>query len=373
MHILLTNIWMTGRGGSESVTRDLARGLIALGHSPTVYTPLIGQPGLELGASGVPVIDDLRLLKEPPDVIHGHHSVPTVEAIVRFPRTPVVNVCHAWSFGVEAPVAFPQVQFHVGVDEVCMERIAHARGIDPSRIYLIPNGVDLKRIPARPRRLPSKPQKAVVFGKATVLLPLLLEICAELGIELEAIGPPMGRPVAGPEAVLVKADLVFASARAALEALCAGCAVVVCDERGVAGRATTQNYKELRRNNFGLRCLTRLASTANLRAEIESYDAGDAEALAAVAREDADVTKVIDQYLQLYRKSIDDMRLRPVVEDDYSLVLSGFLRDVLPRNTPNPARSPDELGRDVVGRLLQLAEENLRLKRELAAAEADIT
>jgi glycosyltransferase involved in cell wall biosynthesis len=368
MRILLTNIWMIGRGGSESVTRDLARGLVALGHSPTVYTPLIGQPGRELEASGVPVIDDLRLMKEPPDVIHGHHSIPTVEAIVRFPRVPVVNVCHAWALGVEAPVSFPQVQFHVGVDEVCMERIAHSPDIDPSRIYLIPNGVELKRIPARPCRLPSRPQKAVVFGKATALLPILFDICADKGIELEAIGWPLGKPTAGPEAVLVEADLVFASARAALEALCSGCVVVVCDERGVAGRATTQNYKELRSNNFGLRCLTRPASAANLRSEIESYDAGDAEALAAIAREDADFAKVIDQYLQLYRRSIDDMRLRPVMEEDYTLAISGFLRDVLPRSTPNPARSSDELGHDVVERLLQLAEENFRLRQGLAAA-----
>ena len=209
----------------------------------------------------------------------------------------------------------------------------------------------------------------MAFGKATALLPILLGICADKGIELEAIGMPLGKQVADPEAVLVEADLVFASARAALEALCAGCVVVVCDERGVAGRATTQNYKELRSNNFGLRCLTRPASAANLRSEIESYDAGDGEALAAIAREDADFAKVIDQYLQLYRRSIDGhMRLRPVVEEDYTLALSGFLRDVLPRSTPNPARSSDGLGRDVVARLLQLAEENFRLKRELAAA-----
>lgn len=194
LHILLTNIWMTGRGGSESVTRDLARGLAALGHSPTVYTPFIGPPGRELEASGVPVVDDLRLLREGPDAIHGHHVVPTVEAIVRFPHAPVVNVCHAWAFEVEAPVSFPQVRFHVGVDEACMERIAHSPGIDPSRSYLIPNGVELKRIPARPRPLPSRPQKAVAFGKATTLLPILRDVCAEMGIELEAIGPPLGRP-----------------------------------------------------------------------------------------------------------------------------------------------------------------------------------
>ena len=368
LRILLTNIWMTGRGGSESVTRDLARGLVALGHSPTVYTPIIGQSGLELESSGVPVIDDLRRLKDPPDVIHGHHSVPTVEAIVRFPRTPVVNVCHAWAFGVEAPVSFPQVQFHVGVDEVCVERIAHSPGIDPSRIYLIPNGVELRRIPARRRPLSSSPQKAVAFGKATALHPILAGVCADMGIELEIVGPPLGKPIADPEEVLATADLVFGSARAALEALCAGSVVVVCDARGIAGRATMENYNELRRNNFGLRCLTHPVSAANLRSAIESYDAGEAEALAGLAREDANMAKVIDQYLQLYRRSIEDIRFRPVAEDDYNLALSGFLRAVLPRSAPNPARSSDELGRDVVGRLLQLAEENFRLKRELSAA-----
>jgi hypothetical protein len=305
----------------------------------------------------VPVIDDLRLLKDPPDVIHGHHSVPTVEAIVRFPRVPVVNVCHAWAFGVEAPVSFPQVQFHVGVDEVCMERIAHSQGIDPSRIYLVPNGVDLKRIPAR-RRRPTRPQKAVAFGKATRCFLLALR---RHGSSWK-LAP--GRPIAIPRRCWPNGP---GSPALQLEAVCAGCGRRLC-ARGVAGRATTENYKELRRNNFGLRCLTRPVSAANLRSEIESYDAGDAEALAGIAREDANIAKVIDQYLQLYRRSIEDMRLRPVTEDDYTLALSGFLRDVLPRSMPNPARSSDERGRDVVGRLLQLAEENFRLKRELAAA-----
>ena len=62
------------------------------------------------------------------------------------------------------------------------------------------------------------------------------------------------------------------------------------------------------------------------------HDAGDAEALAAIAREDADFAKVIDQHLQLYRRSIEDMRLRPIGEEDYTLALSGFLREVLPRS-----------------------------------------
>ena len=367
LRVLLTNVWMRGRGGSESVTRDLAKALMTRGHSPIVYTPLIGEPGLELRAAGVPVIDDLRLLKEPPDVIHGHHSVPTIEAIVRFPRTPAINVCHAWTLGIEAPVSLPQVRFHVGVDEACMVRIAHAPGIDPARIQLIPNGVELTRMAPRSRSLPEQPQKAAVFGKATALFPLLLEICIEKGIELQAIGAPLGRSTAHPEAMLAQVDLVFASARSALEAICAGCAVIVCDARGMAGLASRENHSELRRMNYGLRSLTRVATAANLRSEIERYDAAGSEALSALAREEADFSKLLDRYLELYRLSIEDMQARPVAEEDYVLALSGFLREALPRTAPSPTLSWDGLGHDLVGRLLQLAEENARLKQALEA------
>ena len=367
LRVLLTNVWMRGRGGSESVTRDLAKGLMTRGHSPVVYTPLIGEPGLELRAAGVPVIDDLRLLKEPPDVIHGHHSVPTIEAIVRFPRTPAINVCHAWTLGIEAPVSLPQVRFHVGVDDACLERIAHAPGIDPARVHLIPNGVELTRISPRSRPLPQQPQKAAVFGKATSLFPRLLEICIDKGIELQAVGAPLGRPTANPEAMLAEVDLVFASARSALEAICAGCAVIVCDQRGMAGLASGENHSELRRKNYGLRSLTRVATAANLRSEIERYDAAGSEALSALAREEADFSKLLDRYLELYRLSIEDMQARPVAEEDYVLALSGFLREALPRTAPSPTLSWDGLGHDLVGRLLQLAEENARLKQALEA------
>lgn len=367
LRVLLTNLWMRGRGGSESVTRDLAKGLAARGHSPTVYTPLIGETGIELQATGVPVIDDLRLMREPPDVIHGQHSIPTVEAIARFPRAPVVNVCHAWAFGIEAPVSFPQVRFHVGVDEACVARILHGPGIDPASVHLIPNGVELSRIPERSRPLPARPQNAVVFGKATGLFPLLLEVCTAMGIALQAVGPPLGPAMADPERVLAEADLVFASARSALEAICAGCAVIVCDPRGMAGLASTRNHAALRAKNYGLRSLTRPVTAANLRAEIEAYAPRDSEALSALARPDADFGRMLERYLELYRLAIADMEAVPVEEESYLLALSGFLRDVLPRGSADPATSRDEIGGNVIGRMLQLADENLELKQALKA------
>ena len=61
------------------------------------------------------------------------------------------------------------------------------------------------------------------------------------------------------------------------------------------------------------------------------------------------------------------MQARPVAEEEYVLALSGFLREALPRNAHSPTLSWDGLGHDLVGRLLQLAEENARLKQALEA------
>ena len=92
--VLVTNVWLAHRAGSETVTRDLALGLLRRGHRPVVYSPALGPPAEEIAACGVCVIDDLRQLAETPDVIHAHHSVPCGEALIRFPGTPAICVCH---------------------------------------------------------------------------------------------------------------------------------------------------------------------------------------------------------------------------------------------------------------------------------------
>ena len=88
LRILLTNNTLASRAGSEMYIRDLAIALMKLGHFPLAYSPVLGEVAEELKRATVPVIDDLRSLNEPPDLIHGQHHLETMMAVLRFPRTP---------------------------------------------------------------------------------------------------------------------------------------------------------------------------------------------------------------------------------------------------------------------------------------------
>jgi hypothetical protein len=336
---LITNVWLEGRGGTESVVRDLALGFLARGHLPVVYSSTLGAPAYELREKGVPVLDDIRSVGEKPDVIHGQHIVQTAEAIIRFPDVPVVNVCHAWTFWVEAPVNFPQIQFHVAVDEACRERILHSGFANPERIVLLPNGVDLRRIPIRSRTLPPRPQRALAFTKTSSQLPVLQDVCARHGIQLDTLGYGVGRVVSQPEAELVNYDLVFATARCALEALCAGSAVVVCDGRGLASLVSMQNFHQLRNLNFGLRSLTQPVTPHLIEVEIGRYDPVDSANVSKIAREQASLDVVLDQFLALYRSAISRATSAPWDAKAHNAAVSSFLHEYLPRR-PGDSRWP---------------------------------
>jgi hypothetical protein len=327
--ILLTNIWFAHAGGSEAVARDLAIGVLRRGHRPIVYAPRLGPLADEVAARGVAVIDDLRRLAERPDIIHAHHAIPCGEALIRFPDVPAINVCHSFQHWVEAPVHFPQIGAYVAVDEACRDRLVHREGINPARVVVLPNAVDLQRIPTRRRPLSERPTRAIAFGKAAAV-PEVFEACRRLGVECSALGGGGGQMTSYPEHELVGCDLVFASARAALEALCCGCAVIVCDGRGFGGLVTSRNFEPLRARNFGLRCLSHPVTLERCVQEIERYDRGDAALVAERARRDADFERLLDEFERLYGKVLAG---RPAVSpEDHARAVAGFLHDHLPRH-----------------------------------------
>jgi glycosyltransferase involved in cell wall biosynthesis len=328
--ILFTNIWLERHAGSEVVLRDLALGALRRGHRPIVYTPAIGPFAQHLTRRGVAVVDDLRRIAEPPDIIHAHHVIPCGEAIIRFPDVPAIDVCHAFEHWVEAPAHFPQVAAYVAVDEACRDRLVHAHGIDPARVVMLHNAVDLARIPPRPRPLPERPGRAVAFGKAAAA-PAIRAACEALSIELETLGPQVGREVEDPERHLVEFDLVFASARAALEGLCCGCAVIACDARGLAGLVTSENFAALRAKNFGLRSLVRPITAQGLIDEIRRYDCANARAVGERARREADVEHLLDAFAKLYAEAIEARRAAPVSPAAHEEAVARFLREYLVR------------------------------------------
>jgi len=371
--VLVTNVWLAHRAGSETVTRDLALGLLRRGHRPIVYSPALGPPAEEIAAGGVCVIDDLRQLAETPDIIHAHHSVPCGEALIRFPGTPAIYVCHAFSSWMEAPVYFPQIGAYVAVDEACRDRLVHTGGIAPEHVVVVRNGVDLRRIPPRPRPPRARPERVLAFGKAAAMAEPRIA-CERLGLEYQALGHRSHRMVARPEEEVVNFDLVFASARAALEAMCCGCAVVACDSRGSAGLVTSQNFDRLRAQNFGVRCLQGTVTVDHCLQEIGRYDPGDAALVTRRAREEADFEKVLDRFEALYAEVLAGSRRPAVSADAHARAVAQFLHAYLPR-WPGDPRWPwmvekERLASEVhklVDRIGQLSEQLERVQREARA------
>jgi Glycosyltransferase Family 4 len=369
LRVLITNMWLDSRGGTESVVRDLAAGLLARGHRPIVYSPLLGKVAEEIRQRGVPTIDDLGKIGEAPDVIHGHHFIPTGEAIIRFPATPTFFVSHSWQYWIETPPKFPQIRQYAAVDEGCRDRLVDIEGIPADRVMMLFNAVDLTRVPLRSRALETRPLRALAFTKFKSHLPILRAACERTGLEYAELGQGIDRVVSHPEEELARYDVVFASARCALEAACAGSAVICCDERGLGGLVTSADYDRFRRNNFGLRAIMRALTVETVLGEIRKYNRDDVIAVSARAREDADLAKWLDAVEKIYFRIIDDNIGAPIEAGAHHQALLQFLDKALPR-TPSFAPWP-WLTDDPAIKLRDLDHQCAAARHEAAAARSE--
>ncbi len=338
MKVLITQVWLDWPGGTETVVRDIAVGLLRRGHQPIVYSPKIGIVGQEIRRRGIPVVDDLRSIAEPPNVIHGQHYVETAQAIIHFPNVPAINVCHAWEFWVERPVKFPQVRKYVAVSAAIRDRLVQEEAIAPDRVIILPNAVDLLRIPQRKNALSPRPLRAACFASAKAHVPVIASVCERNGIHFEPIGRCGDRLSSTIEKELVDYDVVFATGRSALEAACCGCAVVVCDDRGCAGMLRMSNLDDYRRLNFALRLLVYPTTEDRIQLALNDYDPLDAAVVSTTLREKANLDLYLDQLLQIYEGVMTEDRT-DFQGDVFRNSLLSFLHSALPR-TSSDARWP---------------------------------
>ena len=94
LSILLTNLLLSGRTGTEVATLELAQALRKRGHGAAIFSPTLGLTALEARSVGIPVTDRIEKVGIVPDVIHGNHNLPLAMAMLLFPRTPAVFICH---------------------------------------------------------------------------------------------------------------------------------------------------------------------------------------------------------------------------------------------------------------------------------------
>jgi glycosyltransferase involved in cell wall biosynthesis len=302
LRILITNIQLASRSGTEIVVRDLAYALARYGHFPMIYCPRVGGLAQEIIAAGVPVYTRLEDIRLPPDIIHGHHHGEIVAALLHFPETAGIFVCHdrlAWH---DIPPPHPRLLCFVAVDLNVKERL-NAFAIPESRIQIVPNAVDTERFTRR-APLPKQPRKALIFSNyatAGTYVEIVQAACNSLGIQLDVVGSGVGRQSSCPEAEVGQYDLVFAKARCALEAMAAGCAVILCDIRGIGPYVTRADVEHYRTWNFGMRLLGEPHEAARVIEKIRQYDADDAARVRDYVRREASIDIAVQQYLSIYK------------------------------------------------------------------------
>jgi Glycosyltransferase Family 4 len=309
LRVLITNIELWPPSGTVLYVRDIALELRRQGHVPVVFSSTKGAVADELRGAGIAVTDRLSRLREQPDIIHGHHYAPTLVALHRWPTVPAIHVCHDHTSPNDRTPIHPNIWRHFGVSRVCVHRLV-GDGVPEDHADLLLNFVDTERFVPRPP-LPGHPRRALVFSNYAhegTHLPAVIEACREAGLELDVAGIRMGRLVTRPELLLGSYDIVFAKAKAAMEAMAVGTAVILCDYSGAGPMVTSKRFDELRPLNFGFEALRDPLRPEPLLREIERYDAEDAARVRDLIRARAGLVSAVENLVCLYHEAIADGR-----------------------------------------------------------------
>ena len=282
---------------------ELAQGFVRRGHEVVVFSPQLGDSAAQLIQQGVTVTDRLDQLEFEPEIIHGNHSVDLVQGLVAFPDVPGIFVCHNPDNWICSPPDISRVRAFVSVDRVGSERIAHELPRVRESVRIVHNAVDLECYHPR-QPLPRGPKTALVLSKFSGCLPVIRAACAQAGLDVEAVGPGVDFEVDDLPRRLRNVDIVFATARMAIEAMAVGCAVILVDDRGLAGLVTDDVVNDWREDNFGRRLLTREVTVDALVHEILRYDATVGALVAANVRSNNSLDRALSSYETIYMEAI---------------------------------------------------------------------
>jgi Glycosyltransferase Family 4 len=332
MRVLIAGHSLSENGGVQIYERDLASWLLARGHSPIVYGTELGDVARELVRRTIPVTDDLRSVAAPIDVIHGDSPLETMTALLHFPETPALFVCHGWGSLTAITPHFPRIVRYVAVDDTCADRLVSREAIPPEKVSVILNAVDMDTFRQR-APLPAKPRRAVVFGNAAhelTFLPVIRDACRRASIDVDVVGAFANTAALHPEAILGDYDIAFAKAKCAMEAMACGLAVILCDSAGIGGMVRSTDVDRLRRLNFGVRTLRAPLRAETIEAELARYDPADARQVSDRLRETAPSDVLHESLLAMYESVIAE-HARSGVKSDWlaeSRAASAFLHDL---------------------------------------------
>lgn len=311
MNVLITNINIAEYTGTEVYVKELAIELINRGNLVEIFTFRMGDLSQELIEKGINVTTSLKQLKLIPDIIHAHHNITALKAISFFKFTPVVYFIHDRTSVFDHPYQHKNILRYVAVDYNCRERYCLENNFKEEDIEIVYNWVNTDRFRLK-EQINKQPKKALVFSNYlndnNNIYHQIKEACKDLGVELEIIGYSSGNICLQPEKILHKYDLVFAKAKAAIEAMATGAAVIVCDFRGLGGIVTSSNMKHFRDFNFGMKLMTNVPTKNNLIAEINKYDSCETIKISEYIIKESNFCLVVSHLEKIYSTVIVDFK-----------------------------------------------------------------
>jgi DNA polymerase III delta prime subunit len=386
MNVLITNIWLNHHGGTEVGVRDLAIALHKRGIHVEVFSPELGAVADEIRNAGIYITDSTENLIQKPEVIHAQHFIPAMDAMIRFPDVPAIYFLHDRTHPADTPPKYGQIVKYMAVDYNCLDRLIIDNGIDEKLTGVLYNWVDTDRFRMRPV-ISEKPAKALVFSNYATkesYFKILKEACSKLDIELEGLGLGFGNSINDPEKILHEYDIVFAKAKAAMEALATGAGVILCDTRGLGEFVSRENFNHFRKFNFGMKTLIRPITIDLVTEEIGKYNPDEILEAARLIRNDASFSVYVDEILKLYHAAIKEYNQRRSENKNYddTITIHKYLSQktyALQKEIKNmqgksnslqkPADSimkAEKINRDQNEIIQRLSKENIQLKSSLS-------
>ena len=307
MNILITNFILNTPSGTETYVYELAIELHNRGHHVEIFTLLKGDLAKSLIDYGIHVSTDLKKIKKMPDCIHAHHNITTLKTAAFFKKTPIVYFIHDRTHFHDYPFRHPNILKYIAVDYNCKDRYLE-NGFEDNDIEIIYNWANLARFKQR-KTISETPKKALAFSNymsQTHIFPFIKEACLSEGIEIDLIGSGNGNATTTPENILEKYDIIFGKAKAVIEAMATGAAVIVCDFRGLAEFVTPENMFHYRKYNFGMKLMTNTIQTDLIVREIRKYNPENILKVSNFIRKEADFMSIVSQLENTYSTVIKE-------------------------------------------------------------------
>ena len=299
--VLLMNFVLSKRTGAELYVSELGQALSRQGLCVGFMAVWQGSLSEELRSSGFAVHRSPVGVAAPKAII-ANSALDAMLAMRFFPMSPIIFICHNHAPGLSQIGPYAVIDRYLAVSSVCEQSLLDV-GVPLAHIARTRNFVDLERFVPR-NSAPDRLRKAVIFSnyaKETNYVPAVRQACLQRGITLDVIGLGVGAPISAPETVLGSYDLAFCKARAAIEALASGCAVVLCDFTGVGPMVSTAKFQELSTMNFGAEALEGPHDPGFIGVQIDRYDPEDALLVKQLARKTHGLEMIASDWVLLLR------------------------------------------------------------------------